>query len=112
MADSFHPNHHYAPARNWCNDPNGLLYHDGIYELYYQYNPNGITWADMHWGHARSEDLVHWKEEPVALAPDEDGTMFSRRTRLCTITQRQGERRRRAKAGLLRFAWHTAWMEA
>jgi len=77
MEDSFHPNHHYAPARNWCNDPNGLLYHDGIYELYYQYNPNGITWADMHWGHARSEDLVHWKEEPVALAPDEDGTMFS-----------------------------------
>lgn len=77
LADSFHPNHHFAPKKNWINDPNGLVFHDGIYELYYQHNPNDITWDDMNWGHARSRDLIHWEEMETALTPDEDGAMFS-----------------------------------
>jgi sucrose-6-phosphate hydrolase SacC (GH32 family) len=62
------------------NDPNGLLYHNGTYHLYYQYNPGGDTWGAMSWGHATSDDLTHWKHQPVALLargyPDNISEMF------------------------------------
>lgn len=63
----YRPQYHYTPARNWINDPNGVVYADGTYHMYYQYNPGGNTWGAMSWGHATSGDLTHWAEQPVAL---------------------------------------------
>lgn len=73
----YRPTYHFSPLANWLNDPNGLLFHDGVYHLFYQYHPNSHVWGPMHWGHARSTDLVHWAEMPVALAPDGLGMIFS-----------------------------------
>jgi beta-fructofuranosidase len=74
LADDHHrPDYHFAPPANWLNDPNGLIHRDGVYHLYYQYNPGGPNHGTIHWGHATSEDLVHWEDQPVALAPDADG---------------------------------------
>jgi fructan beta-fructosidase len=58
---------HASTRRGWNNDPNGMVFHGGKYHLYYQYNPFGISWANMHWGHLESTDLVHWEEKPIAL---------------------------------------------
>lgn len=63
----YRPQYHFTPAQNWMNDPNGLVYYNGIYHMYYQYNPGGNTWGAMSWGHATSNDLTHWKQQPVAL---------------------------------------------
>lgn len=71
------PLYHHTPERGWMNDPNGMFYKDGVWHLYYQYNPYGSMWGNMHWGHSSSADLIHWKDEGVALAPDVWGTMFS-----------------------------------
>lgn len=70
--EEFRPLLSYSPQRNWMNDPNGLVYHDGEYHLFYQYNPNGSTWGDMSWGHAVSADLLHWTELPPALPVEKD----------------------------------------
>jgi beta-fructofuranosidase len=72
-SDRHRPTYHFLPPSNWMNDPNGLIQWKGIYHLFYQYNPNGPFWGTMHWGHAMSEDLMHWTHMPVALAPSPDG---------------------------------------
>lgn len=68
---------HYTPARNWMNDPNGLVYDNGRYHLFYQYNPLGRDWGNMSWGHATSTDLVHWREHPVAMRANATEEIFS-----------------------------------
>ena len=89
--EKFRPLYHHTPKRGWMNDPNGMFYMpsspsgndgqagsvDGVWNLYYQYNPYGSMWGNMHWAHSTSTDLIHWKDEGVALTPDVWGTMFS-----------------------------------
>ena len=77
IEEKYRPLYHHTPKRGWMNDPNGMFYMDGVWHLFYQYNPYGSMWGNMHWGHSSSTDLVHWKDEGVALAPDTWGTMFS-----------------------------------
>lgn len=72
-ADPLRPQFHLLPARNWMNDPNGPIYWDGRYHMFYQYNPGAAVWGDMHWAHAVSPDMLRWKHLPVALAPTPGG---------------------------------------
>ena len=75
--DTYRPLYHHAPAYGWMSDPNGMVYTNGKYHLFYQYYPYDPYWHEMHWGHATSTDLVHWEEHPIALFPDEYGVMYS-----------------------------------
>jgi sucrose-6-phosphate hydrolase SacC (GH32 family) len=69
QADPLRPQFHLMPPALWCNDPNGPIFHQGWYHLFYQHNPLGDRWEHMHWGHARSRDLIHWEQLPIALRP-------------------------------------------
>ena len=77
IPEKYRSAYHHTPERGWMNDPNGLFFKDGVWHLYYQYNPYGSMWGNMHWAHSTSTDLVHWQKQPIALAPDAWGTMFS-----------------------------------
>lgn len=73
----FRPQVHFSPKAHWTNDPNGMVYYKGTYHLFFQYYPDATVWGPMHWGHAVSKDLMHWKELPIALYPDSLGYIFS-----------------------------------
>lgn len=75
--EPFRPQYHFTPATNWMNDPNGMVYYEGEYHLFYQHHPHSNIWGPMHWGHAISTDMIHWEHQPIALFPDEHGTIFS-----------------------------------
>jgi len=68
----YRPIYHFMPEKNWMNDPNGPIYYKGEYHLFYQYNPNDYKWGDIHWGHAKSKDLINWEHLPIALHPSKE----------------------------------------
>lgn len=76
-SDQHRPQVHFSPVSGWMNDPNGMVYYKNEYHLFYQYYPDSTVWGPMHWGHATTTDLVHWKHLPVALYPDSLGMIFS-----------------------------------
>ncbi len=76
-SEAHRPRYHFTPPAKWMNDPNGMVYYDGEYHLFYQHYPDSSVWGPMHWGHAISTDLVRWKHLPIALAPDSLGMIFS-----------------------------------
>ena len=75
--ERFRPRYHHTPLYGWMNDPNGMFYKDGVWHLYYQYNPYGSQWENMSWGHSTSHDLIHWDAQPLAIESDWLGAIFS-----------------------------------
>ena len=75
--EQYRPAYHFTPEKSWMNDPNGMVYYQGEYHLFYQYYPDDNVWGPMHWGHAVSKNMVHWERLPIALYPDELGYIFS-----------------------------------
>ncbi|MBR5083111.1 MAG: DUF4980 domain-containing protein [Prevotella sp.] len=75
--EHFRPLYHHTPLYGWMNDPNGMFYKDGVWHLYYQYNPYGSQWENMTWGHSTSRDLIHWEAQPMAIESDWLGAIFS-----------------------------------
>ena len=75
--EPYRPQIHFSPKTSWMNDPNGMIYYNGVYHLFFQYYPDSTVWGPMHWGHTTSKDLFHWQEQPIALYPDNLGYIFS-----------------------------------
>ena len=75
--EKYRPAYHHTPLYGWMNDPNGMFYKDGVWHLYFQYNPYGSQWENMTWGHSTSRDLIHWDAQPMAIEPDWLGSIFS-----------------------------------
>jgi len=76
-SEKYRPQFHFSPDSAWMNDPNGMVFYDGEYHLFYQFYPDSTVWGPMHWGHAISTDLVHWQHMPIGLYPDSLGYIFS-----------------------------------
>ncbi|WP_161410773.1 GH32 C-terminal domain-containing protein [Paenibacillus silvestris] len=76
-SEQYRPQYHFTPEFGWLNDPNGMVYYEGEYHLFYQYYPYDRVWGPMHWGHAVSKDMIHWEHLPIALYPDKQGYIFS-----------------------------------
>lgn len=93
-AEPYRPQYHFTPPSNWMNDPNGLVYHNEIYHFFYQYNPGGSEWGAMSWGHATSEDLIHWEHQDVALLargfPEEITEMYFSGTAIADTNNTSG----------------------
>jgi fructan beta-fructosidase len=77
LDEQHRPQIHFSPKAHWVNDPNGMVFHKGIYHLFFQYYPDSTVWGPMHWGHATSKDMIDWEEQPIALYPDSLGYIFS-----------------------------------
>ncbi len=77
VIEKYRPQIHFTPEKNWVNDPNGMVYFNGIYHLFFQHSPSSNVWNEISWGHATSTDLVHWKRKPIAIYPDSLGLIFS-----------------------------------
>src|SRR4051812_38668912 len=77
LQEPYRPAIHFSPKEHWMNDPNGMVYHEGVYHPFFQYYPDGTVWGPMHWGHATSPDMIRWTEQPIALYPDTLGYIFS-----------------------------------
>ena len=75
--EQWRPQFHFSPKAHWMNDPNGMVFYQGTWHLFFQYYPDSSVWGPMHWGHAASTDMVHWQERPIALYPDKLGYIFS-----------------------------------
>ena len=75
--EDYRPRIHFSPKKFWVNDPNGMVYHKGVYHLFYQHHPFSSVWGPMHWGHATSKNMIDWKHQPIAIYPDSIGTIFS-----------------------------------
>ena len=107
MSDPYRPLLHFAPRRHWANDPNGLVFHEGRWHLFFQHNPNGDGWGDLSWGHAVSDDLVSWDERPVAIIE----TVESRIVRLADVDDRHAidEGEGYANAAAFRAAHERFW---
>jgi fructan beta-fructosidase len=75
--EPYRPQIHFSPKAHWMNDPNGMVFSNGLYHLFFQYYPDATVWGPMHWGHATSKDLMHWNEQRIALYPDSLGYIFS-----------------------------------
>ena len=71
------PRYHFTPKKGWMNDPNGPVFFRGEYHIFFQHDPDSLVWNTMHWGHAKSVDLLSWEELPIALFPDEQGVIYS-----------------------------------
>src|SRR5690349_21798603 len=77
VTEKHRPEIHFSPKEKWMNDPNGMVFFNNTYHLFYQYYPDSTVWGPMHWGHATSKDMIHWNHEPIALYPDTLGYIFS-----------------------------------